>query len=921
MPENPALDPSRMVDHVPPPEAPSTVDDTGAYQPADSTGPYTPAPPADAPSIPGYRITAAIARGGMGRVYAGHDLMLDREVAIKTLLPGADSERFVTEAKITARLPHPGIPPVHALGTLADGTPYLAMKLIRGRTLAELLKERPSPLEELPWFVQVFEQIAQAIGFAHAQRVIHRDLKPLNVMVGAFGEIQVMDWGLAKDLAGGERGRPEELPKDENVTHTAAGAILGTPGYMAPEQARGEAVDAGADVFALGATLAAILTGQPAFVGASRRQVIDRTARAELADVRQRLTNSGADGELIALALRCLSADVAQRPADGRAVAAEVAAYRAGVEARLKQAETERAEALVREGEQRKRRRMILVAGGLLAVVLLAGLGVSLWQMFRAIAAEGQANQNLKAEQQAREDEAKARQQAFAALRSMSTVVVERKFAQGSVLTEDDRAFLRGIIAQFDAFAAIKGDDADSRAVRAEGRLRVGRIRYRLSELKEAEKDFDEALSLRKQLVADFPSRPDFRQELADSHNSRGVLLRRTGRLPEAEQEYDQALGIQEQLVADFPDRPEFRQDLARSHNNRGNVLQDTGRPKEAEKDFGLALGIQEQLAADFPDRPEFRQELARSHFNRGNLLREMGRPKEAEKDYGRAVSLYRQLVADFPDRPEFCMELASSHSGRGILLSDTGRVEEAEKDYDQALSLRRQLAADFPARPEFRQNLARSHTNRGNLLRNVGHLSAAEQDYGQALSLFRQLAADFPNQPDLRNDVAGTCLDLALLHHRQGDWAGARRLLLEGRPHHLAALKASPRHPKFREFYADHLGALAKAHAGLLEPADAVRTAQTRRDLGWDAPGDAYDAACFLSLCVPIVAKHDKLEDTQRRQAAQFYGDAAMKLLREAVSKGYKDVPHMKKDTDLDPLRPREDFLELVAGLEGKGQ
>jgi serine/threonine protein kinase len=108
MPEKPSLDPSGTVDHVQSPKAPSTLGDTGTYQPTGSTEPHIPAPPTDAPSIPDYRIDAEIARGGMGRVYAGHDLTLDREVAIKTLLPCADAERFVTEAKITARLPHPG---------------------------------------------------------------------------------------------------------------------------------------------------------------------------------------------------------------------------------------------------------------------------------------------------------------------------------------------------------------------------------------------------------------------------------------------------------------------------------------------------------------------------------------------------------------------------------------------------------------------------------------------------------------------------------------------------------------------------------------------------------------------------------------------------------------------------------------------
>jgi tetratricopeptide (TPR) repeat protein len=387
--------------------------------------------------------------------------------------------------------------------------------------------------------------------------------------------------------------------------------------------------------------------------------------------------------------------------------------------------------------------RTALASATAIAVLLVAGLSVSLWQMLRAIAAEGQANQNaqqareerdakdvaLEAEQQARADETKARRQAYAALRSMTADVVERKFAQGTVLTEDDRAFLRGIIAQFDAFAAVQGDDADSRAVRAEGRLRVGTMRYRLGELQEAEQDYDQALSIFKQLVADFPSRPEFGQELAKSLNS------------------------------------------------------------------------------------------------------------------------------------------------RGLLLSATGRLKEAEKDLDQALSLRKQLAADFP------------------------------------------------NQPDLRNDLAGTCVNLALLQQQQGNWAAAKRLLLEGRPHHLAALKANPRHPAYRQFYRNHLSVLAEVHAVLLEQEDAVRTAETCRDLGWDAPADAYDAACMLSLCIPFVAQHDKLDDKQRKQAAQFYGNAAMKLLREAVSKGYKDVPHMKKDTDLDPLRQREDFQKLVTELEGKGK
>jgi tetratricopeptide (TPR) repeat protein len=264
---------------------------------------------------------------------------------------------------------------------------------------------------------------------------------------------------------------------------------------------------------------------------------------------------------------------------------------------------------------------------------------------------------------------------------------------------------------------------------------------------------------------------------------------------------------------------------------------------------------------------------------------------------------------------------LAGSHNNRGLLLYTTGRLGEAEKDYSQALSIHKQLAADFPSGPEFRQGLAASHNNRGMLLYTTGRPKEAEKDFEQALSIYKQLAADFPNQPDVRNGLAATCLNLALLNQQQGNWAAARRLLLEGRAHHLAALKANPQHPTYRQFYRNHLNVLATVHAGLLEQADAVRTAETCRDLGWNGPADAYDAACYLSQCIPIVAKHHKLNDKQRKEATQFYGDAAMKLLRDAVSKGYKDVPHMKKDTDLDPLRQREDFKKLIAELEGKGK
>ena len=146
-----------------------------------------------------------IARGGMGAVLKGRDTDLGRELAVKVLLDRHRDDpdlvrRFVEEAQIAGQLQHPGIVPVYDLGTFADHSPYFSMKLVRGRTLAELLQGRSSPDQDRPRFLGIFEAVCQTMAYAHARGVIHRDLKPSNVMVGSFGEVQVMDWGLAKVL-------------------------------------------------------------------------------------------------------------------------------------------------------------------------------------------------------------------------------------------------------------------------------------------------------------------------------------------------------------------------------------------------------------------------------------------------------------------------------------------------------------------------------------------------------------------------------------------------------------------------------------------------------------------------------------------------------------------------------------------------
>ena len=197
---------------------------------------------------------------------------------------GGARARFEEEARHVGQLEHPSIVPVYDLGELPDGRPFFVMKLIHGQTLAELLAARATPAEDLPRWVGVFEQVCQAVAFAHARDLIHRDLKPSNVMLGEFGEVLVLDWGIAKALAAGSQ--PAQGPSTPVLlspsvggaatapggSETLPGQARGTPAFMAPEQARGEVgrVGKASDVFGLGGILCVILTGQPPFTRAGQ---------------------------------------------------------------------------------------------------------------------------------------------------------------------------------------------------------------------------------------------------------------------------------------------------------------------------------------------------------------------------------------------------------------------------------------------------------------------------------------------------------------------------------------------------------------------------------------------------------------------------------------------------------------------------
>lgn len=682
-----------------------------------------------------FRVISLLGRGGMGEVYAAEDLTLGRRVALKAIRPErrlapAARDRFLREARLLSRLDHPGICRIHDLVEAKDRD-FLVLELISGRTLREVADSLDDKQR-----LEVALQVAAVLEAAHAEGIVHRDLKPDNIMLTDDGQAKVLDFGLARDLAGspepGTRTAPtlETLDPDQTLDLSLAisdgVAVLGTPAYLSPEQARGETATPASDMYGFGLVLQRLYTGQRAY-----EETKDLTTLLENAREARTRPISGLDRDLARLIESLEDPSPAARPTA---------------------VETRRRLAWIKRKPARRARRWAAVA----AVTLI-------------LAAGGKYMIDLRHERSIAE---RHRAEAEGLVEFMLGDLRERLEPVGrlDVLDEvGDRA-----LAYFAARSEEERTDADQHRF-ARAMNQIGEVRLNQGNLVAAREAFEKARSAVSRLVEQDPRQGEWLLTLGASEFWLGNVAYLEGSIDQAQEAFVAYRAVAERLVALDPASTAWQRELGYAHTNLAALHEARGQIPEALAALEESIRIKRLLMVASPDDPGLHSDLINALAWQGNVMLADGDLRAGNAIYAAAVAETKTLINIDPGNMTHRELLSTLMHLHAMTSEQMGADEQADELYSQSFGIAQQLVNHDPSNVTWRLSLVESHCAAGKRQAQKMSWKIARESYHKALTMLDDIGAMEPDNQEYLLDLATVRRGLAKLAVARGHLTDAR--------------------------------------------------------------------------------------------------------------------------------------------------